>query len=134
MTLHDELTTGPLAAEMATFLAIRNDAAIAEIYNRGRTKLVETHVGNLTVVGLLGIEDGNRLLDAIYSNADYRYVTDGLKAARLDISDPLVRAALDAMAMAGVITTPQADLLKNLAVVPDPVSVDAVSAALNRGI
>jgi hypothetical protein len=133
MALYNELTVGPLAAAIAPHLAARNDAKIAEILSASRTRLAPTKVGNLAVLKTLGIAAGNVLLDAIYLNATYRYVRPALESNNLDVSDPLVRATLDSLVPA-TITQVQADAIKNLALVPDPVTVDQVSAAIAGGV
>ena len=50
--------------------------------------------------------------------------------AGLDIGDPAMRSQLDALAAGGVITTAEADDLKALALVPDPIPHEAVTAAI----
>lgn len=48
----------------------------------------------------------------------------------IDIGLPTTRALLDQLALAGVITTAEAETVKGLAVVPDPVSTQDVTKAL----
>ncbi|MGZ8172564.1 MAG: hypothetical protein ACXWT0_01550 [Methylobacter sp.] len=131
MSILDELNAEPLATAIASFRAVRNDAAITALYNEGRTRLETTKIGNLAVLRTLGVAAGNALLDAIYNNTDFRYVKAGLERGDLDVSHELVRATLDGLATAQVITQEQADAVKNLALVPDPVSVSDISNALN---
>lgn len=124
MSLRDDILAGGFD------LANRDDGAIAAALSSGRTKLVYTEIGNGTVLAQLGLDAGNALLDAIYSNANFRYVKSLLDQGRLDVSSPLVRNALDDFATIGVITQAQADQLKSLAEVPDPVMPQDVARAL----
>lgn len=130
-TLLEELTTGLLAEQLAPLIAVRNDVAIAELLNTGRTKLIKTEIGYLTILRELGLESGNNLLDAITSNTLFRYVKPGLEIGTLDVSDALVRITLDQLAISSVITQLEADKLKNLAIVPDIIAISTISDTLN---
>ena len=130
-TLYEELQAD---TRLTFLLAERNDVVITDTFNVGRTKLVSTKIGEIRVIATLGLEAGNALLDEIYGNTLYRYVKTSLQTGNLDIAHPLVRGTLDGLATAGTITQEQADLLKNLAVVPDHVTVAQISDALNLGI
>ena len=132
MSLYLALTTGPLAGQLTASIASRDDATTTALYNVGRTKLVPTLISNLTVIKALGLALGTALLDAISANPNYKYIGPALENGLLDVSDPLTQAAIDGFVPL-VLTQGQADTLKNLARVSDPVSVDQVSAALNGG-
>lgn len=94
--------------------------AIADALSVGRVKLVPTEIGAGTVLMVLGIEDGNALLDVINSVSDFRHVKPLVEQGRLRIDMPLVRATLDSLVPL-VLTTEQADALKAVAEIPDPV-------------
>ena len=119
-----------LAEIQATGLPLTDHGAIAEALSVGRTKLVATEIGNGTILAELGIAAGNQLLDAIYNAPDFRYVKPLLEQGRLDIGSAVTQAALDALALAGACTQADADKLKALALVPDPVSSQEVTKAL----
>ncbi len=119
-----------LAEIQATGLPLDDHGAIADALSAGRTKLVPTEIGNGKVLETIGLAAGNALLDAIYGSPDFRYVKPLLEQGRLDVSSDLVRGTLDAMAMAGVVTMQEAEAVKNLAMVADPVSSQDVTRAL----
>lgn len=94
---------------------------IAAQLNVGRTKLIPMEIGNGFILATIGLTSGNALLDVIYNTPDFRHVKPLLEQGRLEINSPLARGALDALV--GVcITQAEADALKSLAEVPDPVN------------
>lgn len=116
---------------LATGLPLDDHGAIAEALSEGRTRTVPTEIGNGLILATLGLDVGNALLDAIYSAPDFRYVKPLLEQGRLDVSSPLVHAALDSLV--GVVTgfeQAHANALKALAEQPDPVSSQEVTKAL----
>lgn len=115
---------------IATGLPLIDHDAIAAALSAGRTKTVPTEIGNGMIIETIGLAAGNALLDAIYGNADFRYVKPLLEQGRLRIDSPLVRATLDGMVGAGVITQAEANALKALAVQADPVTAYDVGYAL----
>ncbi len=127
MTLKEEI----LAKVPAALINSRDEAAIAASFNVGRTRLNKTEVGSGTILSNLGKDVGNALIDVIYTNADFRHMKPLLEQGRLDLSVPLLRETLDALA--GVIPgfdQAAADKLKDLAVVPNPISAYDVAHAL----
>ena len=122
MSLRDDI--------LALGMPLGDHGAIAAALSAGRTRLVYTEVGHGTILEQIGLAAGNALLDAIYATPDFRHVRPLLEQSRLDVAAPLVRAALDGFATAGVITTAQAAALKALAERPDPVSSQQVTQAL----
>lgn len=129
MALRDEI----LSLDPA-LIASRDDAAIASTLSVGRKKIVPTDIGNGLVLATVGMAVGNALLDILNTAPNFRYVKPLLEQGRLDISTPLARAALDGLV--GVVAgfeQSHADSLKALAEADDPVSVSAVSEALNNG-
>lgn len=119
-----------LAEIQATGLPLTDHGAIAEALSAGRTKFVVTEIGNGTILAELGIAAGNQLLDAIYNAPDFKYVKPLLEQGRLDIGSAVTQGALDMLAVAGACTQANADKLKALAVVPDPVTSQEVTKAL----
>lgn len=115
---------------LATGLPLTDHGAIAVALSAGRTRTVPTEIGNGVVLETIGLASGNALLDAIYTNPDFRYVKPLLEQGRLRIDSPLVRATLDGLTSAGVITPAEADALKALAVQDNPVSSQDVTRAL----
>ena len=115
---------------IATGLPLIDHGAIAAALSAGRTKTVPTEIGNGMIIETIGLAAGHALLDAIYGNADFRYVKPLLEQGRLRIDSPLVRATLDGMVGAGVITQAEANALKALAVQADPVTAYDVGYAL----
>lgn len=99
--------------------------ALAAALSAGRVKLVATEIGNGLILSTIGLAAGNALLDVLNTVAEFRYVRPLLDQGRLDVSTPLVRAALDGL------TTPEAAAaLRALAERPDPVSELAVRQAI----
>ena len=122
------------AAEIAAIdplLPDRNDVAIAEILSVGRVTVRPFEIGNGLVLATIGLTSGNALLDMLTSQPDFRHVKPLLEQGRLDLSSALVRAALDGFAQVGVITQAEADAIKALAEIPNPIHYNAVSDALN---
>lgn len=123
----------------ATFPALtkenRNDVQIAEVLSVNRTKLVSTMISFGTVLRTLGPVAGAAVLDTLNaiknSNRALYWAWYLLEAGTLNIGELVTQLELDGLAAAGVMTADQATALKNLAIVPNPISVDEVSATLN---
>ena len=107
----------------------RDDGLIASTLSVGRVKLVKTEIGKGRILETLGLEVGNNVLDAIDTIPDYRHVKHLVANGWLDIGSALARYAVDAMVPA-LLTQEQADSLKALAEVPDPVSASDITRAL----
>lgn len=125
MDLLDEIRALP-----AELLAGRDTAAIAGALSEGRTQLVPKEIGSGTIIETIGLAAGNALLDVLYAQADFRHVKPMLEQGRLRVDSALVRATLDSLAGAGVITAAQCAALKALAEAPSPVSEYAVRRAV----
>lgn len=93
MSLIDEIRALPVE-----LLAARDTQQIADALP-DRVTLVKTEIGKGTVIAVLGLETGNILLDAIDANTDFRHIQHLLVQGTMDISLPLVRDTLDALAM-----------------------------------
>jgi len=73
---------------------------IADALSIGRTKLVKTEIGKLTVLSALGMEAGNALLDIIDTVDTFRHIRYPLANGWLDLADPAARAMLDTLCSA----------------------------------
>jgi len=128
MSLRDEILAGGFD------LAHRDDGAIAAALSVGRTKIVETRIGYDTVLATLGATAGSQVLDTLEALAPtvrpVYWAMKLLDAGRLDVANPQTRASIDGLVGAAM-TQAQADAIKALAVVPDPVDISAVSNELN---
>ena len=110
---------------IATGLPLGDHGAIADFLSVGRTKLVKTEIGKLTILDTIGMEDGNALLDIIDTSPDFRHVRYPLANGWLDVANPTVRGMLD------MLCSPEnATLLKELAMQGDPISSQEVSKAM----
>lgn len=125
--LKTEITTGPLAAELAPFVAAGNDGQVAAILNdttRGATML------KLTMISARGVLSGYAggpvaaaaVLDKLESAAAtvpaIKWVMTFLKSDGIDIGHPATQGMLDQLATGGVLTATEAAHLKALGVFP----------------
>lgn len=113
---------------MATGLPLSDHGAIAEALSIGRTELVKTEIGKLSILGAIGMEVGNTLLDTIDTVPDFRHVRYPLANGWLDVADPTVRAMLDTLC-----SPEDATKIKNLAVRPVVVTPYEVAITIERG-
>jgi hypothetical protein len=113
-------------------VASKDEAAIAAAFSVGRTKLVKTEVGVGLILNTLGVAAGNAFLDVIFTHSDFRYVKLLVEKGTLDVSLQITRDTIDSL-VPTVLTSEQAESLKNLAVVPDSVSAYEIAAAFERG-
>lgn len=155
--LQDEILSGPRAEDCAPHVndgsdparkssAPADDAAIAAILSDGRARIVSREVGDGAVAIALGIPGGPVFLyqlelaaetapgasatdEQIAQHAIARQAWRSLQKAALDIGNPVVRSAIDAM-VGTLMTAEQAAAVKALAEVPDPVTVVDVSLAM----
>jgi hypothetical protein len=124
--------------------AARNDAAIAAALSVGRTKTTSRFTSARGV--LEKYPAGPVAADALLTKLE-TYATAGQPLSSLvrrangflsqpdglDLGSPATLAMLDALLGYGVITQTEHDGLTSICTVADPVSVNAVSAALNGG-
>ena len=115
----------------AALVASRDYQAIADALSVGRTKPQATSIGKGTIIGVLGMAVGNAFLDVIDNVADYRHIKDVIKNESFDVSLEASKFGIDAMVPA-VITQEQADALKALGEVPDPVTAAQVEVAMKN--
>ena len=131
MTLKDEILSRPDCAEA---LAIRDCGALAAILSVGRTKTVEKLIGYGTVLEALGAEGGAAFLDGLTavsaSSSPVKWALKLLDRGELNIGAAATQSQLDALASAGVMPQAVADVLKGLAIVPDPYSIQDVILAM----
>jgi len=129
MTLRDEILS---RQDCADALAARDCGALAAILSVGRTKLIERNVGYGTVMDTLGAEAGAAFLDALTSLAEVsspvKWALKLLDRGELNIGSMATQLQLDALAAGGAMPVEVAQVLKALAVVDDPVSVQEVAA------
>jgi hypothetical protein len=115
-------------------IAAREHGQIAALVSAGRTKVVERLGGIGTVLRHLGPVNGPALLDALDAlRATVPAIRWGwvlLDRGQLDFGSPVVRAMIDQLVTDGVISAAHGEILKNVAVEPDPVSVQQVAAAM----
>lgn len=124
--LKTEIETGPLAAELAPFIAAGNDGAIAGVLNehRGSTKLLSRLVSARAVLGEYpgGPMAGAAVLDKLEAASGtisaVKWVMSYLKSDGIDIGSPATQGMLDQLAASGVITSDEATKLKSLGLVP----------------
>ena len=119
-----------IAADPALRALVPDTHAIATALSVGRVRYEKTEIGVGTVIEVMGLATANAVLDVIYSATDYRHVKPLLDQGRLRLDSQFVRAALQNMVAAGLLTQPQCDALLSRAQAPDPVSEFAVRLAI----
>lgn len=118
--LKTEIETGPLAAECAG----QSDDDIAAILNDNRfTAIQERYVTARTVLSELGATTGATILDKLEaagaSSSPVRWMLKFLaQDSGVDIGHANTQGCIDALVIAGVLTTDEATALKNMALLP----------------
>lgn len=111
-------------------LANRDDGAIAALVSAGRTKLSKTSVGEGGIIAAIGdLTAGNNFLDIVNSAADYRHIKKVISRGDFDLGEAMAQIAVQSLVPA-VISQDQANRLKALGIVPNPVTAQDVSKAL----
>lgn len=137
-------------AEFAALVAARNDAGIAAALSVGRTRVRTRMITERGVISILGPIEGEVLLQGLEQfaaatlpvehplaahHAGIRRIIGWLRppSEGVDIGDPLTAQLLQTLADIGTpgITSSRVAALLAAAREDDPISVDAVSAALN---
>lgn len=113
--------------------AERDDGHIASVLSEGRTKIVDRNIDIGDVLTAIGPEAGANFLDNLESIAAsspvIKWTLTLLKAGTLNIGLEVVRTNIDNLVTASVLTAEQGTALKNLAVVPDQITVEQVMKA-----
>lgn len=118
--LKTEIETGPLATECAG----QSDDAVAAILNDNRyTAIRERYVTTRTVLADLGATTGAAILDKLEAAATQsspvkwmlKFLTQD---SGLDVGQTETQGCIDALAIAGVLTTDEATALKSMALLP----------------
>ena len=111
----------------------RDDGYIASSLSVGRTKVIDRNVDIGDVLTALGPVAGAAFLDSLeliaVSNPVIKWTLILLKAGTLNVGLEVVRANIDSLVTAAVITSEQGTALKNLATVPEEVTVEQVVKA-----
>lgn len=134
----------------AADVAERRDAQIAAALSVGRTRVRPRLITERGVISILGPIEGEALLQGLEQfaaatlpaehplaahHAGIRRIIGWLKppSEGVDIGDPLTAQLLGTLAALNTqgVTTERVNALLTMAREPDPISVDAVSAALN---
>lgn len=129
-------------------LASRDCAAITAAFNAGRKRIEQPHfVGDGTVSNALGRPAGplfvlwlqraaaaapapDALIEVQASYAEIAQACRLLLEGKLDVGLPIVRSGIDGLVGASPLTQEQADVIKTLALVDDPVSEMDVRRAI----
>ena len=131
MTLREEILSRP---DCADALARRDCGELAAILSAGRTKVIDYSIGYGTVLEVLGAEAGAAFLDSLTTlaatSSPVKWALKLLDRGELNIGAAATQTQLDALASAGVMPQAVADVLKGLAIVPDPYSIQDVILAM----
>lgn len=111
----------------------RDDGHIAATLSVGRTKIVDRNVDIGDVLTALGPEAGASFLDNLEliatSNNVIKWTLVLLRGGILNVGLEVVRTNIDSLVTTSVLTAEQGEAIKNLAVVPDVVTVEQVTKA-----
>ena len=135
-----------LAEIQATGLPLTDHGAIADALSAGRTKVISREVGDGAIALALGTPAGPIFMlqleqiantpvteatppELVAQIAVARQAWRSINRVGFDVGNPGVRAGIDAM-VGTLLTAEQAEAIKALAVVPDPVSSQDVTKAL----
>lgn len=135
-----------LAEIQATGLPLTDHGAIAAALSVGRTKIVSREVGDGAIALALGTPAGPIFMlqleqiantpvteatppELVAQIAVARQAWRSINRVGFDVGNPGVRAGIEAM-VGTLLTAEQAEAIKALAVVPDPVTSQEVTKAL----
>lgn len=121
--------------DLQALVAVGNHEAVAQALSVGRTKLGMYEAGKGDVLTVLGLTVGNALLDVIDAAEEFRHAKHLLANGRLRLDMPLTIDTLASLVgrQIGVGVTfeqAHADAILSLARVPDPITHEAVTAAV----
>lgn len=135
MTPAEIIATIEADPQMTAWRAERDDVSIAQKLSIGRLKAESTVGGYGTVVAVCGGATMNKLKAIAEAgiDADFTWGYQALMDRCFDFGLAKVIAGWDRLTMlpAAALTQDEADALKAIPMVPDPVTVEQVSAALN---
>lgn len=117
---------------LTTGIDLSRHDEIAAVLSVGRTRVVRTEIGKGAIIEAIGLTAGNALLDVIDSDPAYRHIKQLVENGWFNIGSALARDSLDTLVPA-TLTQVQADALKALADVPDPITPLQVARALEQG-
>jgi hypothetical protein len=134
MTLYEEILAKCTPEQIVSGHFHEITAAV----NVGRGRRAEALIGPGSVQNVLGPDDGAAVLDAIdaasAASPALKWGMVSLMSGKLDVSLDSTRGMFDLLAAGGLMTQPQADALKALAIeTPDPVSWEACRTAIEQG-
>lgn len=126
----------------------RNDSGMAASLSVGRTRLTETMLTERSVISTLGIVDGETALASLEAfvastptSPDMLQVQPGikrmlgwLKTTGVDVGNPITQSMLDLLGTAGILDTNSVNTLKTMAIVPDVITANQVSEAIDHGL
>lgn len=139
-----------LAEIQATGLPLDDHGAIAEALSVGRTKIVSREVGDGAISLALGTPAGPIFMltletianqpvtaettpESLAQIAVARQAWRSINRVGFDVGNPGVRAGIDAM-VGTLLTADQAEAIKALAVVPDPVTPVEVQRVIDGAV
>lgn len=135
----DELHAAIAAdAEALALVQVGDDVAAAERMSAILPKvMVDTYANELSILSILGPDDGNSALSAVesaaVSNPLLARIVRILRTDRgLNIGDPVTQAMLDQLQTAGVLQAAWVTALKSHAMIPQAISQAQVSSAWAR--
>lgn len=139
-----------LAEIQATGLPLTDHGAIANALSAGRTKVISREVGDGAIALALGTPAGPIFMlkldniantpvteatppELVAQIAVARQAWRSINRVGFDVGDPGVRAGIDAM-VGVLLTAEQAEAIKALAVVPDPVAPVDVQRVIDGAV
>ncbi len=117
----------------ATGLPLDDHGAIAEAISSGRTRIQSMPIGIGTVLAVMAPVGGdflNALEQIGQSDANVKWALKMIEQGTFDVGHPVTRAQLEAFKQAAPEMSDGIDALLAVAVVPDPVSSQDVTKAL----
>lgn len=138
-TALEGLVGRPLTAQEITtidaHLPDRRDDLIAQVLSVGRVRVQKTLGGIGTVLETLGPEAGAAVLDGLEAikagNAAVKWAWFLIERGELDFGSSATRGMIDQLVAGGALPAGAGAALKAVAEVPNPITVNQVSDALN---
>ena len=133
----ESLAGRALTAEEIALATCRKDASLAESLSVNRVATQPTPIGIGTVLAVMAPSGGdflNALEGMGAADSNVKWALKMIEQGTFDVGHPVTRAQLQAFAVAAPSMAPAIEALLRVAVHPDPVSVDTVSAILNSEV